>query len=217
MISPMLVRITTFQPGWQKQAGLTLIELLVSLVILGFVVTIMSGAFYQVAQVVRIAENVNGNFQGQWVRLNALRDLVANLALPKNVEKPFTGNDTSFEAYTLAMPQGDWGQVTLATATLKPNADGGTDLSISAENVPPLIVASWKMPVVMEYQTIQGTMESIWPPMSGKAEDGLPRAVVIRAKSGEQRVQMLAVYDGIRKPESDGTKDLARLLGIESK
>lgn len=213
----MLVRITTFQPGWQKQAGLTLIELLVSLVILGFVVTIMSGAFYQVAQVVRIAENVNGNFQGQWVRLNALRDLVANLALPKNVEKPFTGNDTSFEAYTLAMPQGDWGQVTLATATLKPNADGGTDLSISAENVPPLIVASWKMPVVMEYQTIQGTMESIWPPMSGKAEDGLPRAVVIRAKSGEQRVQMLAVYDGIRKPESDGTKDLARLLGIESK
>lgn len=213
----MLVRITTSRPGWQKQAGLTLIELLVSLVILGFVVTIMSGAFYQVAQVVRIAENVNGNFQGQWVRLNALRDLVANLALPKNIEKPFTGNDTSFEAYTLAMPQGDWGQVTLATATLKSNADGGTDLSVSAENMPPLIVASWKMPVVLEYQTIQGTMESIWPPMSGKAEDGLPRAVVIRAKSGEQRVQMLAVYDGIRKPESDGTKDLARLLGIESK
>lgn len=213
----MLVRITTSRSGLQKQAGLTLIELLVSLVILGFVVTIMSGAFYQVAQVVRIAENVNGNFQGQWVRLNALRDLVANLALPKNVEKPFTGNDTSFEAYTLAMPQGDWGQVTLATATLKPNADGGTDLSVSAENMPPLIVASWKMPVVLEYQTIQGTTESVWPPMSGKAEDGLPRAVVIRAKSGEQRVQMLAVYDGIRKPESDGTKDLARLLGIESK
>ena len=201
----------------QKQAGLTLIELLVSLVILGFVVTIMSGAFSQMAQVVRIAENVNGNFQGQWVRLNALRDLVANLTLPKNIEKPFSGNDTGFEAYTLAMPQRDWGQVTLATATLKPNTDGGTDLFVSAENVPPLIVASWKMPVVMEYQTIQGATESVWPPMSGKAEDVLPRAVVIRAKSGEQRVQMLAVYDGNRKPETDGTKDLERLLGIGSK
>ena len=213
----MRLRITTFRPGWQRQAGLTLIELLVSLVILGFVVTIMSGAFYQVAQVVRIAENVNGNFQGQWVRLNALRDLVANLALPKNIEKPFTGNDTSFEAYTLAMPQGDWGQVTLATATLKPNADGGTDLSVSAENMPPLIVSSWKMPVVLEYQTIQGTTESVWPPMSGKAEDALPRAVVIRAKSGEQRLQMLAVYDGVRKPEPDPSKGIARLFGVESK
>jgi len=207
----------TSRAGLQKQAGLTLIELLVSLVILGFVVTIMSGAFSQMAQVVRIAENVNGNFQGQWVRLNALRDLVANLTLPKNIEKPFSGNDTGFEAYTLAMPQGDWGQVTQATATLKPNADGGTDLFVSAENVSPLIVASWKMPVVMEYQTIQGTTESIWPPMSGKAEDVLPRAVVIRAKSGEQRVQMLAVYEGNRKPEADGTKDLERLLGIGSK
>ena len=91
--------------GKTRQTGLTLIELLISLVILGFVVTIMSGAFFQVGQVVRIAENVNGQFQPQWVRLNALKDIVANLVLPENIEHPFTGDSASFESYSLSLPQ----------------------------------------------------------------------------------------------------------------
>ncbi|MCU6434931.1 prepilin-type N-terminal cleavage/methylation domain-containing protein [Undibacterium sp. Jales W-56] len=202
-------------PG-MHQTGLTLIELLVSLVILGFVVTIMSGAFFQVAQVVRIAENVNGQFQPQWIRLHSLKDLVGNLVVLENVEKPFQGDAMGFEAYSLSLPQSDWGTVQQFKVKLETKNQGKTELLVTAGDAKPFVAGSWDMPIQFEYLMVDGSTESIWPPM-GTVVDVMPRGVVIRASSGERLVQMIAVYDGVRKVEPNTKSDMGKLFGVDVK
>lgn len=191
-----------------------MIELLVSLVILGFVVTIMSGAFYQVAQVVRVAEKVNGEFQPQWVRLHALTDLVANLALPEDNPQPFEGNSDGFRGFSLSLPQGDWGNVQPFTVKLVPAQQGrGSELMVSEDGEKPMVVATWDVPMVFEYLAVDGSVQSSWPPF-GKTADLMPSGVRVRTADGEQLVQLIAPYAGMRTTEPNGTKAAEELFGV---
>jgi hypothetical protein len=175
----------------------------------------MSGAFFQVAQVVRIAENVNGQFQQQWVRLHALTDLVGNLVI-QDVEHPFEGDSAGFAGYSLSLPQADWGHVQQFQTKLENNSQGGTNLTVVSGNEKPLVIASWAVPVKLEYLAIDGSSHSMWPPF-GKVINEMPTGVVVRASSGEQVVQMIAPYAGARKPEPDAKIDMGKLFGVDIK
>ena len=194
------------------QSGLTLIELLVSLVILGFVVTIMSGAFFQIAQVVRVAEKVNGEFQAQWVRLNALTDLVANLALPVENLQPFVGNSAGFEGFSLSLPQGDWGIAQAFTVKLVQTKQS-SELTVSASASQPMVVAAWDEPMVLEYLSVDGSTHSIWPPF-GRTVDLMPSGVVVRATSGKRQIQLVAPYAGLRNPEPNAIRAAEKFFGV---
>jgi prepilin-type N-terminal cleavage/methylation domain-containing protein len=197
------------------QSGLTLIELLVSLVILGFVVTIMSGAFYQVAQVVRVAEKVNGEFQPQWVRLNALTDLVANLAMPAENRQPFTGNSESFDGFSLSLPLDDWGNVQAFTVKITPTKQGeGSQLTVTGADQKPVVVAVWNTPMLLEYLAVDGSIQSNWPPF-GKTVDLMPSGIVVREVAGEQSVQLVASYTGPRNLEADERATAEALFGVD--
>lgn len=198
---------------------MTLIELLVSLVLLGFVVTIMSGAFHQVAQVVRVAENVNGAFQPQWVRLHALTDLVANLALPEDDLQPFEGNSDGFRGFSLSLPQGDWGNVQPFTVKLLPaQQGGGSELAVTGADDKPMVVAAWDTPMVLEYLAVDGSVQSSWPPF-GKTADRMPSGVMVRSASGAQQVQLVAPYAGARNPDpnssSAAVNAMEQLFGVK--
>lgn len=200
------------------QSGLTLIELLVSVVILGFVITIMSGAFFHVEKIVHIAENVNKGFQPKWLRATALIDLVSNLAMPENVEQPFKGDSAEFTSYSISLPEGNWGALQEFTAKLTPqsNGRGGVDLAVIPTGEKPLVIASWDIPVQFEYLDIDGVSQSMWPPF-GKNQDSMPSAVVIRARNGEQLLQLIAPYTGPRKQEPDAKNSMEKLLGVGTK
>lgn len=198
------------------QSGMTLIELLVSLVILGFVVTIMSGAFFQISQVVRIAETVNGQFQPKWVRLHALTDLVGNLVLPLNIEHPFQGDALGFEGYSLSLPQSDWGNVQQFRTKLANRDHGGMELTVLVGDEKPVVIASWDIPIKLEYLAADGSSQSMWPPF-GKASNEMPMGVVVRASSGEQLVQMVAPYFGKRKPERSAADAVKNLFNLKPK
>lgn len=195
---------------------MTLIELLVSLVILGFVVTIMSGAFFQVSQVVRIAESVNGQFQSQWVRSHALTDLIGNLVLPPNIEQPFQGDSMGFEAYSLSLPQSDWGNVQQFRTKLENRQQGGMDLIVVVGDEKPVVIASWDIPIKLEYLAVDGSSQAMWPPF-GKVTNEMPVGVVVRASSGEQLVQMVAPYFGARKLEPSNKNEMGKLFGVDLK
>lgn len=199
-------------PSVGLQSGLTLIELLVSLVILGFVVTIMSGAFFQIAQVVRVAENVNGEFQPQWVRLNALTDLVANLALPTDNLQPFVGNSAGFEGFSLSLPQDDWGNAQAFTVKLVQTKQS-SELTVATSEGKPMMIAAWSEPVVLEYLSVDGSTHSIWPPFGG-AIDLLPSGVVVRSASGGRRLQLVAPYAGLRNPEPNAVREAEKFFGV---
>lgn len=179
---------------------MTLIELLVSMVILGFVVTIMSSAFYQVAQVVRIAENANGRFQPQWVRLHALTDLIGNLVLPENAERPFIGNSREFEGFSLSLPRRDWGAARSFHVKLVARQSGGMDMTVKVADEAPQVIASWDDTVTFEYLAADGSTQSIWPPFGGNF-DVMPGGVVVRSLSSEHLVKLVAPYAGSRKIE----------------
>lgn len=210
-MQPMLsIRRTTRAP----QSGLTLIELLVSLVILGFVVTIMSSAFFQVAQIVRVAENANSEFQPQWVRLHALTELVANLALPPDNQRPFAGNSSSFEGFSLSLPQGDWGVIQPFVVKLVPAEQGnGSELEVTGGDGKRMVVAAWNAPMVLEYLAADGSVQSSWPPF-GKTGDLMPSGVLVRAASGEHLVQLIAPYEGLRNPEVNPLGGIEKLFGV---
>jgi general secretion pathway protein J len=199
-----------------RQSGLTLIELLVSLVILGFVVTVMSGAFYQVAQVVRVAEGVNGQFQSQWLRLRALSDLVGNLVMMEGVERQFSGDAHGFEGFSLSLPQANWGVAQGFQVKLVGDDRGGMKLTLTPTDAKESTLVSWDRPMEFQYLAVDGSTELIWPPF-GKNTDALPSAVVVRASSGERQVQLIARYAGVRIPERDGQKDLGKLFGLDAK
>lgn len=199
-------------PSLSLQSGLTLIELLVSLVILGFVVTIMSGAFFQIAQVVRVAENVNGEFQPQWVRLNALTDLVANLALPDENPQPFVGNSAGFEGFSLSLPQGDWGIAQAFTVKLVQTKQS-SELTVSASEGKPMVVAAWDEPMALEYLSVDGSAHSVWPPF-GRTVDLMPNGVVVRATSDARLIQLVAPYAGLRNPEPNAIRAAEKFFGV---
>lgn len=199
-----------------KQSGMTLIELLVSLVILGFVVTIMSGAFFQVSQVVRIAESVNGQFQPQWVRSHALTDLVGNLVLPPDIERPFKGDSVGFEGYSLSLPQSDWGNVQQFRTKLENRQQGGTNLVVVVGDETSVVIASWDIPITLEYLAMDGSSQSMWPPF-GKDTNEMPVGVVVKASGGEQSVQMVAPYLGMRKPAPNMKDAMSKLFGVDLK
>ena len=207
----------SFCPSPHRQAGLTLIELLVSVVILGFVITIMSGAFFQVVKIVRLAENVNKGFQPQWLRSHALTDLVANLIMPENVDRPFKGDSGEFTGFSLLLPQGEWGLAREFTAKLVPSPQGGgVDLTVIPKEGKPMVLASWDRQVRFEYLDVEGASQSMWPPFS-KTQDAIPSAIAIRARDGEQLLQLIAPYAGSRQPEPDMQGSLEKLLGVGAK
>ena len=200
----------------RRQAGLTLIELLVSLVILGFVVTVMSGAFYQVGQVQRVSEEVNGRFQAQWLQLRALSDLVGNLVLPEEgVERQFTGDANGFNGYSTALPQAEWGIVQKFQIRLEDGERDQMNLVLRGDDGKDTVLTSWNERVQFEYLAVDGSAQSIWPPF-GKNKDALPSGVMIRAVTGKRQVQLVAPYLGVRQPERDGKKDMMSLFGMEA-
>jgi len=201
---------------FKQERGLTLIELLVSLVILGFVVTIMSGAFSQVAAVVRIAESANAEFQPQWLKINSIKELVANLTLPKEVEKPFEGDEKEFAGYTLSLPQDNWGELHQFKISLVKNSSGGNDLLLDSEGVSSTVIGSWSIPVKFEYLTENGQASSMWPPLV-KGLDDMPSGVVLRATYGEQLVQMIIPYNGVKQIVPDYKNNMGKLFGLDLK
>jgi len=199
----------------RAEAGLTLIELLVSLVILGFVITVMSGAFFQIGQVVRIAESVNGQFQPRWVHMYALTDVVANLYMPDREEKPFVGDAAGFRAFSLSVPQGDWGQLQPVQVSIVANGVG-SDLTVAMADEKPIVVASWDAPMEFGYLAVDGSTESMWPPF-GHGDQAMPSGVIVHASDGDQKIELIAPYLGPRKPKVDTKRDVGKLFGLDMK
>ena len=107
----------------QKSKGLTLIELLVTVVILSFTVAILSGAFNQISQILRISSEQSNGFPARWSQSRALYDLVGNMVIDPTREKAFKGNHESIETVSLAVPESQPGIAHPFKLVIKPSID----------------------------------------------------------------------------------------------
>lgn len=88
-----------------REAGLTLIELLVTVVILSFTVALMSGAFTQISQILRISSDQSNGFPARWIQSRAIYEMVGNMVIDPTREKAFRGDYQSIEMVSLAVPE----------------------------------------------------------------------------------------------------------------
>lgn len=209
------------------QRGFTLIELLVTIVILGFVIGLMSGAFTQVAQILRISADSGNGFQERWLRSRALQELVANLAPGgEDADSWPSGTAESLDCRTLASPLSQPGlpqrvRVSLAAAT---SADGrpATELRIrSLEPASPLareerdtVWTGWPGRLRFAYIDRTGQEYPAWPPTAQRREE-LPSEILVRPEQEDRVLVRTAVFEGpLYRPKSADMNQLRDFLGF---
>lgn len=199
------------------QRGLTLIELLVTVVILSFTVAIMSGAFGQIAQMLRISTEHSNGFLGRWNQSRALYDMVANMVIDPTLEKPFTGQHQQLDMVTLAYPDGPTGTPRAARLLLKPavDTDNSTDLQLESpteRNDQPAMKLA-RLPGRLEFHFIdhRGQEHAQWPPNGVSEHRPMPSAVLLKDTNSQRIIVRAAAYEGSLTPKNNA---IAQAFGV---
>jgi len=184
------------------QHGMTLIELLVTVVILGFAVGIMSGAFTQIAQMLRVSTEHSNGFLGRWNQSRALYDMVSNMVIDPALEKPFAGQPMQLDMVTLALPDGPRGVARRARLRLKSadTDDDSTELWLENPAVAdtPSSIGLARFPGRLEFRFVDHKAQehTQWPPGGTTIYRALPSAILIRQVDGSRLVVRMAAYEG---------------------
>ena len=200
-----------------RQRGLTLIELLVTVVILSFTVALMSGAFGQIAQMLRVSTEHSNGFLGRWNQSRALYDMVANMVIDPTLEQPFTGRPEQLDMVTLAMPDGPPGAARPARLLLKSSedADNSTDLLLdtSASRNGSTTLKLTRFPGRLEFRYVdrQGEEHLQWPPFGVTANRPMPSGIVLKDLSNQRVIVRAAAFEGSLSPKNNA---IAQAFGL---
>ena len=198
------------------QSGLTLIELLVTMVLLGFVVALMSGAFVQIAQMLRISSDHGNGFSGRWTQSRAMQDMVANMLPDPGYDVPLVGKSVEMTFTTMALPPVASGVAQRATLILKTSPFSSDDQTATAlqlspfseakarADAAPFEVANYKGRLFFVYLDASGAEYRQWPPAGATQTDKLPSAIGLRDQSQQGDLVLLARYEGILSSKRGG-------------
>jgi general secretion pathway protein J len=200
----------------QLQKGLTLIELLVTMVLLGFVIALMSGAFVQIAQMLRISSEHGNGFPGRWTQSRTMQDVVSNLVPDPAYDVPLLGKSTAMTLTTMALPPVADGVAQRAALSLKTSAfaaDSHTVTVLEASKVaetadfgdpPPFELARYKGRLIFVYFDDTGSEHKQWPPAGSIRTDKLPSAIGLKDESQQNGLLQMARYEGVLSAKRGG-------------
>ena len=190
-----------------SQQGLALIELLVTMVILGFVIATMSGALTQISQMLRISAEQTNGFLGRWTQSRALYDIIANMTPDPTQDEPFTGTPNRIELVSLSAPNTPLGQPKQLRLVLDPvkGQANQTQLQVSelgANPTPaePKWLASFQGRIEFRYIDNQQQEHRQWPINNGQQSQQMPSAIVLRDSDSRTLVVRMAGYMGPINP-----------------
>ena len=196
-----------------NQRGLTLIELLVTMVILGFVITTLSGALSQISQMLRISSEQTHGFLGRWTQSRAIFDIVANMALDPTLDEPFKGAPERMELVSLSSPDAPVGEPRRLLLVLEPGQDRTEPVTriklTDLDAIPPVsnaqLLTAFKGRLEFRYLDKQQREHSQWPVSNAQQTQKLPSAVVLRDTGRQQILVRMAAYPGqVNPPNSIG-------------
>ena len=190
-----------------KQQGLTLIELLVTMVIMGFVMATLSGAMTQISQMLRISTEQSNGFLNRWTQSRALYDIVANMVADPTQDQPFKGTPKLIELVSIATPDAPMGppkRLSIQLASDK-NQINQTfiqlyDLEDTNTKAPHLTLASFQGRIEFRYLDKEQKEHSLWPVNNGQQTQQLPSAVLIRDMDKQDALIRIAGYMGPINP-----------------
>lgn len=186
------------------------------MVLLGFVVALMSGAFVQIAQMLRISSEHGNGFSGRWTQSRAMQDMVANMLPDPAFDIPLVGKSGEMTFSTLALPPTANGVAQRATLVLKTSAfvsDAQTTTAIQLSpailatgktDQPPFEVASYKGRLIFVYVDAKGLEHRQWPPAGTLQTDKLPSAIGLRDDSQQGILVQMARYEGMLSSKRSG-------------
>lgn len=196
----------------RSQRGLTLVELLVSMLILGFVLTLVSQAVFQVSQITRTAQNATAELTGRWAGGWTVGPLLSNLVAPSEAPlgKAFEGSATRMAGYTTLPLDGSQTGVKAFTLELVPSFEGdtvtalrATPSSATSDRPGSDTVASFVGRTEFAYLDAGGQLQAQWPPLTVTATrdpDELPKAVVVRRPLGGEVLMWYPFQGDTRRP-----------------
>lgn len=185
--------------GRKRVRGLTLIELLVSLTIMAFVMTLVSQAVFQVGQIVRVADESVVHLAARWSRGWAASTLLANLAAPREGKlAPMTGSTTELAGYSTAPVDAPDAGVQPFGLRLRDDASGnGSELLYlpARPAAQPIVIAHWPVRVEFRYRAADGLRSDRWPTWTRSGRDTvlLPAAVELTESTDGALVMAFAV------------------------
>jgi general secretion pathway protein J len=194
----------------QIARGLTLVEMLVGMVILGFMLTLVSQAVQQVSQLVRAAESTTRKITGAWAGAWALQPTLSNLVWPvEKLSDGFKGGPDRIEGFTTAPISGAGEGVQAFTFELRRGAlaPGHTevwatwDTRQTQRTGEPSTQLVGKLDALVQFAYVDqaGSASPAWPPLGSKPaqaeEAALPSAVLLR-RLDDRRTVMWFGFEG---------------------
>jgi prepilin-type N-terminal cleavage/methylation domain-containing protein len=197
-----------------SQRGLTLIELLVTIIILGFTMSLMSGAFNQIGQMLRISSEHSSGFLERWNRSRAVFDIISNMVIDPALERPFIGTPQELHLVTLASPleqQGVARPIRISLKDAKESKNTEVWIAQDSKNAPPGLRQT-ELPGRIEFRFIdhQGNTHQQWPPAGVADARPMPSAIVLIDLDNNAKSYRLATYEGVLTPKNNA---VAKLFG----
>lgn len=194
-------RVRSALPAWGRdQRGLTLVELLVALILLGFIMTLVAEVVTQVSQVARAADAVTRGSSARWATGWSVAPLFANLLVPEEVgEDPvLTGSTSRITGYSSLPLDGSELGIQRFELELRPVAPGtrdrlvGTELRMRSaldarDRSDASVVAVYPGRAEFAYVDVAGQLHPMWPLLARRDSDSpaIPKAIAVRdADSG---------------------------------
>jgi len=172
--------------------GLTLLELLLTVVIFSLVIGIFSQALFQISQFARASASTAGLWQQRWLSGYALDEVFVAMTLPTAAGDPgASGDSTTFSTWWTEGAGAQAGRPIRVQLRLRPlNAQAGPTawgLFVDDGNSNESLRARWDFPVGFRYGDAAGGTASAWPPRREAADirdEALPRTLWVVDETG---------------------------------
>ncbi len=205
-------RPTSSQPRRRAQRGLTLVEMLVAMVILGFVMTLVSEVVFQVSQVARAADAATRGTAARWGSGWSASGLIANLLAPPEIgdDPPFTGSNQQITGFTSQPLDGSDRGIERFELELRGSGDGSRNTELQALASRPgrisreaAVVAVFPGRAEFRFVDQAGQAQLVWPAPTRSEQDdeALPQAVIVRDADSGKTLMWYGFQGEPSKPE----------------
>lgn len=194
------------------QRGITLIEILVTIVILGFSISLISGALGSISQMIRVSSEENHGFLNRFNDARALHDIFANMLINPDLDKSLIGDEENIIFTSSAVPQNERGKPLLINIKILEHKNKHKIFTVEffkldEDDKEGNVLMNFQERVIFRYVDSLNNEHKNWPPNGVSKKADLPSAVLILSSSGENLVYKKIVYEGPLNKKSKEFKD----------
>lgn len=194
------------------QHGLTLLELLLTVVIFSLVISVFSQAVFQISLFERASARSMGGWQKQWGTGYGLDDYFRAMVMAPEGKDPLVqGNASRLSAWWVEQAGALAGRPVPVTLELRPLSESTLQARLATEpwglfelkdRVAPVMLARWDAAVQFEFVNAAGESQVTWPVLNtgaaSVADEALP--AVVRVVNSQRQIMHQWVYAGATQP-----------------